>query len=733
MSIFSGASSGLSNRIASFALCGTLLLYLAIGISLESLRRQINHQAEIESARQVVHNINLLHDQVRQFARDYNNWGDVYEALLDKDFNFVSDNYGITAVNGDMFDRAVIYDGLLDDPLAWNSTGTRAPHQSSLSSWALEQIRVGVDRLPREGRATFDFAVLKDGEVQFGSASRILPDTAEALATVNRDEASIGVILRTVTVAQLRDIATSSNVLDLRLSEIHGSPATATPIIGVDGRPIAHLNWLPPHPGNELLSHIAPIIALIFVVLGGVGIGGARLLRDHANTLALREDDANRLARSDPLTGLPNRLALKEYVKRLESTGVEKYAVILLDINNFKKVNDLAGHQGGDELINTFGKNLREAADEEVFVSRVGGDEFIAVVNTSANIIELSRCTVSRFIQATSVCFNYCGLQFSITSSYGIAVRRDATRSFEDLLGEADRAMYASKKDNGNQITVYDAELDAEYTFGRKIEEALRLAIRSPDEFHMLYQPIVDARTMELHSVEALARWNSTSLGPIAPDVFISIAEKSGLMVQLGWLLLRKIFCDMRCRPDLRFNINISPVQLLSSDFIPTLTRLLGEYSILPSRIEIELTEGVLVSNCDTVQAQLKHLRQMGITTALDDFGTGFSSIGYLQKMPLDTLKIDRSFVSGLGDDDVLANVLHSIVCLGRTLGKSITAEGVETLYEAEILADVGCHYLQGYLFSRPQPLDQILKATGSSFSLAGEPCAQQLRRALAS
>lgn len=733
MVMFSGASIGLSNRIATVALYGTLLLYLAIGVSLESLRRQINHQAELEAGRQVVHNISLLHDQVRQFARDYNNWGDVYQAIIDKDFEFVSNNYGITAVNGDMFDRAVIYDGLLKDPLAWNSTGTRAPHQSSLSIWALEQIRLGVDRLPREGRATFDFAILKDGEVQFGSASRILPDTEEALATANRDEASIGAILRTVTNAQLTDIATSSNVTDLRLSNSLRNPAIATPLIGVDGRPIAYLDWIPPHPGNELLSHIAPIIALIFIVLGGVGIGGARLLRDHANTLALREDDANRLARSDPLTGLPNRLALKEYIERLESTGINNYAVILLDINNFKKVNDLAGHQGGDELIKTFGNNLRAATDKQVFVSRVGGDEFIAVVNTSGDIIELSRCTVDRFMQATGVCFNYRGLQFPITSSYGIAARKDATRSFEDLLGDADRAMYASKKDDGNHVTVYDAELDAEYTFRRKIEEALRLAIRSPDEFYMLYQPIVNARTMELHSVEALARWNCASLGPIAPDVFISVAEKSGLIVQLGSLLLKKIFCDMQCRPDLRFNINISPLQLLSSGFIPTLTRLLGEHSISPSRIEIELTEGVLVSNCDTVQAQLKQLRQMGITTALDDFGTGFSSIGYLQKMPLDTLKIDRSFVSGLGDDKVLANVLHSIVSLGRTLGKSITAEGVETLYEAEILADVGCHYLQGYLFSRPQPLDQILKAAGNGHCLTGEPCAQQLRRALSS
>ncbi len=188
----------------------------------------------------------------------------------------------------------------------------------------------------------------------------------------------------------------------------------------------------------------------------------------------------------------------------------------------------------------------------------------------------------------------------------------------------------------------------------------------------------------------------------------------------------------MRRRPDLRFNINISPLQLLTSDFIPTLKRLLMEHVISPARIEVELTEGVFVSSCDIVRSQLHRLREMGITTALDDFGTGFSSIGYLQTMPLDTLKIDRSFVSGVCENESLGRILQSIVSLGNSLGKSITAEGVETLYEAEILADAGCHYLQGYLFSRPQPLDQILQSSAIDISFTKEPCLRHIRQALA-
>lgn len=732
MGLFSRAPKGLANRIGLFVLCGILLLYLAIGVSLDSLRRQINVQAETESVRQVVQSLNVLQDQVRQLARDYNNWGDVYEAINVKNIEFVSDNYGITAVNGDMFDGAVIYDGLLSDPLAWTSHGTRTPQKSSYSTWALNQIRIGVDKLHKEGRATFDFAIMNDHKIQLGSASRILPDTAEALSSADPAKASIGVILRTITNQQMIDIAISANVSNLQLSQTHGSSATVTPLIGVDGTAIAHLSWLPPRPGSELLGLIAPIIEAIFIVIGGFGIGGARLLRHHANTLALREEESYRLARSDTLTGLPNRLALKEHVERLEAKGTEDYAVILLDINDFKKVNDLAGHQGGDELIKVFAKNLWEAADDQVFISRVGGDEFIAVVTASTGITELARRTVDSFIKSTEPCFNYHGLQFSVTSSYGIALKTEISLAFGDLLGNADRAMYVSKKSAGNQVTIYDAELDAMYTSERKIEDALRMAIGSPNEFYILYQPIVDARTMELHSVEALARWNSASLGPISPDMFIAVAEKSGLMAQLGWILLKKILSDMQRRPDLRVSINISPLQLLTVDFIPSFKHLLREFAICPTRIEIELTEGVLVSGCDIVRSQLHQLREMGITTALDDFGTGFSSIGYLQTMPLDTLKIDRSFVSGLGDNETLGKILQSIVLLGNALGKSITAEGVETLYEAEILADAGCHYLQGYLFSRPQPLDQIRHSSAINTSFTREPCLRHIRQALA-
>ncbi|MCG6112949.1 MAG: bifunctional diguanylate cyclase/phosphodiesterase [Paracoccus sp.] len=731
MKLFPEASRGLANRIGIFVLLGILLLYLAVGISLDSIKRQVNHQAEIDSVQEVSQSFNSLQDQVRQFARDYNNWGDVYLAIINNDIDFISDNYGITAVNGDMFDGAVIYDGMLADPLAWVSNGTRAPQKSSLSISTLEQIRIGVDKLPKEGRATFDFAIINDNKLQLGSASRILPDTAEALSFVIPENLSIGVILRTITNEQISYIARNSNVTDLQITQVEKQSKTVMPIIGVDGTAFAYFHWLPPRPGSELLGLIAPIIGVIFVVIGSFGIGGARLLRNHAKSLALREEEASRLARSDTLTGLPNRLALKEYGERLDAKGTDDYAVILLDINNFKKVNDLAGHQGGDELIKDFSKKLRESVDSQIFIARVGGDEFVAVVKDSTHITELARHTVNIFMKATELCFNYHGLQFPIKSSYGIATKTVTSVAFDDLLGDADRAMYVSKNGTGNQVTIYNTDLDAKYAAERKIEEALRVAIGSPDELYMLYQPIVDARTMKLHSVEALARWNSSSLGPISPSVFIAIAEKSGLMVELGWVLLKKTLSDMQHREDLRVNINISPLQLLAPEFIPTLRCLLIEYEISPTRVEIELTENVFVSSCDIVRSQLHQLREIGITTALDDFGTGFSSIGYLQTMPFDTLKIDRSFVSGLGDNETLGNILRSIVSLGRTLGKSITAEGVETLYEAEILADAGCHYLQGYLFSRPQPLDQVLRP-GADILPSSEPCVWRLRHALA-
>lgn len=711
MKPFAVASRELANRIALFVLCATVSFYLAIGISLDSVRRQMNAQAEVESVRDVTNELAALQDQVRQFARDYNNWSDVYQALKSGNIEFVSDNYGVTAVNGDMFDSAVIYDGSLAAPIAWGAGGTRAPQASILTRSFLAKVRDGVDNLPKGDRATFDFAIFDNGKIRMASASRILPDFPELRALADPKYSSIGIIIQTTSPKQLEGIVERAEVKALQLSELSGSSPVSVPIMGVNGIPSVHLSWTASRPGDELLFVIAPIIGVIFLVIGVFAVGGAILLRDHANALALREAEATRFARMDTLSGLPNRLALSEYLESADLQQGEDYAVILLDINNFKKVNDLLGHQGGDELIKVFSKHLLEAGKGQVFISRMGGDEFVAVVKAPTNIVELAHQTATDLMAATAHPFDCRGSHFCVTSSYGIAIKTRPSQTFEDLLREADSAMYESKLGSGNQVTLYDADLDAKRSSERQIEEALRAAIRARSEFHILYQPIVDAHTMQLHSVEALARWESPSLGPIAPDVFISVAEKSGLIAQLGHIILEKILGDMRGKPDLRVSINISPLQLLTADFLPTLRRMLVANFVSPSQIEIELTEGVAVSSCTIVGARLRQLRELGIKTALDDFGTGFSSIGYLQTMPLDTLKIDRSFVSGVGDNPELGEVLRSIVSLGSALGKSLTAEGVETMAEADFLTDAGCDHLQGYFFSRPKSLDQVLKA----------------------
>jgi EAL domain-containing protein (putative c-di-GMP-specific phosphodiesterase class I) len=271
--------------------------------------------------------------------------------------------------------------------------------------------------------------------------------------------------------------------------------------------------------------------------------------------------------------------------------------------------------------------------------------------------------------------------------------------------------MYRAKQDRLVDAQVYTPELDGHLQRDREMEVALRTALDRPDEFTILYQPVFDAHGQSFGHAEALARWTSPLLGSVPPTVFISLAERTGLMGALGRVLLRQVCADLARCPGLKVSINLSPVQLRDPSFLPELDACLQRYGVEAKRIEFELTEGVMIDRADRAYDQLARLQRRGFSLALDDFGTGFSSIGYLTSMPFDTLKIDQGFLTKGEDLTKNLALIRSIVHLGHTMGKNVICEGVETQAQATALRDTGCNQLQGHFLARPMPLVGLVAA----------------------
>ncbi len=282
----------------------------------------------------------------------------------------------------------------------------------------------------------------------------------------------------------------------------------------------------------------------------------------------------------------------------------------------------------------------------------------------------------------------------------------------------ADLAIYRAKRDRLVDAQVYTPELDGDIGRDREMEEALRAALDRPEEFTILYQPVVHARDHHLLRAEALARWTSAEIGNVPPNLFIPVAERAGLMGRLGALLLHRICGDLARCPSLRVSINLSPVQMRDPRFLSELDACLARHEIGPERIELELTEGVMIDRADRARVQLAALRQRGFSIALDDFGTGYSSIGYLTSMPFDTPKIDQVFLTR--GEDLMKNLalIRSIVPLGHTRGKTVVCEGVGTQAQALALSESGCDELQGYHFARPMPLSSLVAAHPDALAL---------------
>ncbi|MHC2373016.1 diguanylate cyclase (GGDEF)-like protein [Bradyrhizobium diazoefficiens] len=415
------------------------------------------------------------------------------------------------------------------------------------------------------------------------------------------------------------------------------------------------------------------------------------------------------MARHDALTGLPNRVLFHEQLEQgLRRTGSgDQLAVLCLDLDHFKDINDSLGHPIGDALLKEVGRRLKATVGESDTVARLGGDEF-AVVQIGRSEKAAARCLAGRLVEVISAPYEIDDHQIVIGVSIGISLSPQDGSNADELLKNADLALYRAKADGRGTYRFFETGMDARAQARRLLEMDLRAALQR-DEFQPYYQPIRDVASGRVVVFEALLRWNHPQRGLIAPINFIPLAEETGLIVQLGEFVLRSACTDAATWPDdVDVAVNLSPVQFRNPNLIASVTAALTVSGLPARRLELEITESVLLQNSEATLTTLHELRAMGVRISLDDFGTGYSSLSYLRSFPFDKIKIDRSFVSELATREDSMAIIRAVTGLGRSLGIVTTAEGVENDAQLELLRREGCTQAQGYLFSKPRPASDV-------------------------
>lgn len=496
-----------------------------------------------------------------------------------------------------------------------------------------------------------------------------------------------------LTPSQIAPGMTEAQLMDLSMNEQGGAGPGA-----VVNRTVEEAGVLHRANGN-----------LIAVLRRPMANGGEVVTYEDITERRLAEAKMVHMARHDPLTNLPNRRLFQEELDHALShvEAGEKIAVLFLDIDHFKSVNDSLGHPVGDELLRAITKRLRSAVRAADTVARLGGDEF-AIVQAHAAQPFNSTLLANRLIEMMAAPFLIAGNEIVIGTSIGIALSPEDGMEPQQLLRNADMALYRAKEDGRGIHRYYEAQMDARVKQRRALELDLRRALQL-DEFTLFYQPTVDTASELITGFEALLRWRHPTRGMIQPDDFVAMAEETGLIVPIGEWIIARACSDAVTWPDgITVAVNLSPVQLKSPNLVPAVKAALAASGLAPERLELEITESVLLQDNEKTMSVLHQFRAFGIRIAMDDFGTGYSSISYLRKFPFDRIKIDRSFVNEMADRKDSLAIIRAVSAIGVSLNMATTAEGVETREQFERVKSEGCTQVQGYLFSKPRPAAEV-------------------------
>jgi diguanylate cyclase (GGDEF)-like protein len=381
-------------------------------------------------------------------------------------------------------------------------------------------------------------------------------------------------------------------------------------------------------------------------------------------------------------------------------------ALLWLDLDNFKWVNDTLGHPAGDELLRQVTSRLNSMAETTDMVARLGGDEFALIVERPAG--GALESFFGRLTEVMRKPYNIWGSTAHCSASFGVRVFDAYTTDPREVLKHADLALYDAKRTGKAQWSMFTAKLEASAKARVQIEAELERAI-DHDELRVFFQPLVDARSHKIVGVESLLRWQHPVRGLVFPDEFIELAEDNGLITRMGEWVIRAALAEAARLPDhVKVAVNISPLQIHSATLVATIVNALAANNIAPNRLELEITESVLMTDTEFTLKRLHQIKNLGVQISLDDFGTGYSSLSYLRSFPFDKIKIDQSFVKDIESRPDSRAIAMATLTLAKSLGMRCTAEGVETLYQADFLRDHGCDELQGFFISRAQPLDSL-------------------------
>jgi len=433
------------------------------------------------------------------------------------------------------------------------------------------------------------------------------------------------------------------------------------------------------------------------------------------------EDKLKFLATRDPLTHLPNRYLfterLKESTVNADTTGTQT-ALLFIDLDNFKHINDAMGHAAGDVVLQLAGKRLESCVRDKDMVARLSGDEFTVILENVSEDGEVEAVAM-RMLRALGQPFHVDGKELYSSGSIGVVIYPDSCDNVDDLLKNVYTASHHAKKQGRNNFQFYSSTLSANALRRMALEHGLRHALEN-NEFHIAYQAKVDLSTGRVIGAEALARWSNPELGPVSPVEFVPICEETGLIVPIGdWILENacrqaKEWNDMGLN-DVSVAVNLSVRQFRQGNLAQRVQEVLDDTGLESKYLDLELTESMLVENADQTVSVLKELKALGVSLSIDDFGTGYSSLSYLTKFPLDALKVDRSFVTGLPDNPDAVTMAKAIVNMAQNLGLKVIAEGIENERQSTFLHGLGSNYGQGYLFSRPIPFDEFVRLAGGN------------------
>jgi len=441
-------------------------------------------------------------------------------------------------------------------------------------------------------------------------------------------------------------------------------------------------------------------------------------VRTFTDITARRRTEAQiaHFARHDPLTDLANRVLFREELDTAVAALAEgqAFALHVINLDRFSSINESFSHSVGDKLLRAVAQRLGRALRRNDVIARIGGDEF-AVIQMEAPTAAEASAVAEYLCKELSEPYAIDGQQVQISASIGVALAPADASVPHELMKAADLALCSAKAEGRGTYRFFKHEMNAALQARRTLEVEMRGAIQD-GQFEVYYQPINSVVTKEVLGFEALLRWHHPERGLVPPQEFIPIAEECGLIVPIGAWVLKQACLDMSRRPgDSRVSVNLSPVQIKRQDFVRAVQEALEESGLAPERLELEITESTLLQNDQFTQMQLQQIRALGVRIAMDDFGTGYSSLSYLLSYPVDRIKIDRSFVAGLGEQPGCAAIVRAITALAKSLNMTTTAEGVETARQLELLAQLGCDEAQGFHFSVPRPASEALPAPGSA------------------